>query len=125
MRLPRSVQILTVLTALGTLAACGSMGRGPRNDRDPNYSSTTVAVVWDSGPLDRAYQGERSNMDTRHNQEIASPRADESADQRVQRQETENKDLETRYAQGKASHSNSLPPSDHHGQDQDKSGKSY
>jgi hypothetical protein len=124
MRVPRPVQILTVLATLATLAACGSMGRGPRDQPDPNYSSTSVAVVWDSGPLDRAYQGERTSMDTRHSQEIASPRANESADQRVQRQETENKDLESRYTQGKASHSQTLPPSDHHGQDQGKSDKS-
>jgi hypothetical protein len=125
MRVPRPVQVLTVLTTLTTVAACASMGHGSRNEREPNYSSTSVAVVWDSGPLDREYQGERTNMDTRHNQEIANPRADESADQRVQRQETENKDLETRYAQGKASHSKTLPPSDHHGQDQGRSDKTY
>jgi hypothetical protein len=116
MRVQRSVQILTVLTTLATLAACSSYGRGSRNEPDPRYSTSTV-VVWDSGPLDQEYNRERTNMDGRHNQEIANPRSGESSDQRVQRQGAEKQDLEHRYAQGKASHSKSLPPSDSKGRD--------
>ena len=109
MRFQRSVQMLTVLTTLATLAACASYGREQR--ADPQV--TTVAVAgWDSGPLDRDYARERTTMDNRHQQEIANPRNDESSDQRIQRHATENQDLEARYTAGKASHSQSLPPSE-------------
>lgn len=119
MRVQRSVQILTGLTTLATLAACSSMGgrREARNEPDPSYSSASVAVVWDSGPLDQAYHQQRTDMDARHSQESANPRANESSDQRGQRQASENQDLERRYAQGKASHSKDLPPSDRQGHD--------
>jgi hypothetical protein len=106
MRARRSVQLLAVFTSLATFAACNSYGRG----RDPN--GAIVTVQWDSGPLDRAYHSERSAMDTRHQDETAHPRADESSDQRGQRQTNEDKDLERRYAQGKASHSDRLPSGD-------------
>ena len=109
MRLQRSVQMLAVLGTLAALAACASYGREPRND--PQV--TTVAVAqWDSGPLDRDYARERTTMDNRHQQEIASPRNDESSDQRVQRHATENQNLEARYTAGKAAHAQSLPPSE-------------
>jgi len=108
MRLQRSVQILTVLTTLATLSACASYGT--RGDRD--HDSTVAVAQWDSGPLDRDYAQQRTSMDNRHQQEIANPRTDESSDQRVQRHATENKDLETRYSAGKASHAQALPPSD-------------
>src|SRR5580700_4369102 len=78
MSMHRSVQILTVLT---TLAACAPMGRNGRGDQD----RSSVTVQWDSGPLDRDYARQRSDMDARHTQEIANPRADESSDQRSKR----------------------------------------
>jgi hypothetical protein len=94
-----------------------------REQPDANHAS--VSVQWDSGPLDQAYHHERSDMDARHSQEIASPRADESSDQRVQRQAAEDQDLEHRYAQGKASHSQTLPPSDRQGHDDKPGDKSH
>jgi hypothetical protein len=111
MRMQRSVQILTVLTTLAIAAACSSYGRGYNGEPRPDYSST-VAVAWDSGPLDQDYQHQRADMDARHNQEIASPQAGESSDQLKARQAAESKDLDTRYAAGKASHAESVPASD-------------
>jgi predicted small lipoprotein YifL len=108
MRVYRSTQVLIAFTTLASLAACGSMGR---HQSDPNYVATST-VQWDSGPLDQAYKGQRSDMDARHTQEVANPRAGESSDQMKQRQDSENKDLDSRYAKGKASHSNTLPPAD-------------
>jgi hypothetical protein len=121
MRVQRSMQMVAVFATLATIAACSSYGRGTRNQPDPNYSSTTV--VWDSGPLDQAYSHERTDMDARHSQEVANPRSGESSDQRVQRQTAEKQDLDQRYAQGKASHSKTLPQSAK-GQDDGKSDKS-
>jgi hypothetical protein len=110
MRIQRSLQLLTVLTTLVALGACASYGR----EQQVDPQGTTVAVAqWDSGPLDRDYARERTSMDNRHQQEIASPRADESSDQRSQRQTSENQDLQRRYEAGKVNHSQSLPPSDH------------
>lgn len=109
MRIQRSVQMLTVLTTLATVAACASYGT--RGDPDPQVNTVAVAQ-WDSGPLDRDYARQRTTMDNRHQQEIAVPRNDESSDQRVQRHATENKDLEDRYSAGKASHAQALPPSE-------------
>jgi hypothetical protein len=105
MQVQRTVQILTVLATFTTLAACSSYGHENRAQPD-----VVVAAQWDSGPLDNDYHRQRTEMDARHTQEIASPRADESSDQRTQRHATENKDLETRYAQGKASHAQTVPP---------------
>jgi len=114
MRVQRTVQVLTILTTLATFAACASYGR----EQERPAQGTTVAVVqWDSGPLDRQYASERTTMDNRHQQEIANPRADESSDQRVQRHASENQDLERRYTAGKASHAQSLPPSDRQAHD--------
>ncbi len=110
MRVPRSVQVLTLLTSLATLAGCSSYGGHARSEPDPSYSTTVVA--WDSGPLDQDYHRQRSEMDARHSQEVANPRADESSDQRVQRHAHENDDLAQRYAQGKAAHAQTVP--DHH-----------
>jgi hypothetical protein len=123
MRVQRSVQILAGLTTLATLAACSSPG-GRRNEPDPNYS-TTATVQWDSGPLDQAYRSERTDMDARHTQEIANPRAGESSDQTKQRHATESQDLESRYAQGKAAHAKSLPPSNRQGNDKGQSDKPH
>jgi hypothetical protein len=111
MRTQRSLQILAVLTTLATVAACSTYGRGYSSEPNPSYSSTTV-VAWDSGPLDQDYQHQRAEMDTRHNQEIANPQAGESSDQMKARQAAESKDLDTRYAAGKASHAQSVPASD-------------
>jgi hypothetical protein len=121
MRDYRPVQIITVFTFV-MLAACAS-GRGARHQPDPSYSGVTVQ--WDSGPLDRAYGHERSDMDARHNQENAYPRSDESSDQRVQRQKSENDDLERRYTRGKAAHSDTLPPSDKQHHDDSPSDRSH
>ena len=96
---------LTTLASLASIAACSPYGR-------QSQSSAVVSVRWDSGPLDRAYTREHSDMVTRHNQEIASPRSDESADVRNQRQASERQDLELRYSRGKAAHSDTLPPSE-------------
>jgi hypothetical protein len=107
MRFQRSVRVLAILTTAATLAACASYPR----DRGSDPQVVTVAQ-WDSGPLDRDYAQQRTTMDTRHQQEIANPRNDESSDQRVQRQATESQDLEARYSAGKTSHAYALPPSD-------------
>jgi hypothetical protein len=108
MRVQTSLQLALALTTLATISACGSYGA--RQQPDPNYAGATIA--WDSGPLDNDYHRQRNELDNRHADETAHPRADESSDQRVQRQGDESKDLETRYAQGKASHASSVPPSD-------------
>jgi hypothetical protein len=108
MRIHRSMQALTLVTTVAALTACGSMG----GRHQPEGNDAVVAVQWDSGPLDRSYQGERTQMDARHQQEIANPRAGESSDQAKQRQSAESQDLDKRYAQGKASHAQTLPPSD-------------
>jgi hypothetical protein len=111
MRMQRSVQILTVLATLAAVTACSRYGRGGYNSEpNPSYSSSTV--VWDSGPLDQDYQHQRADLDARHTQEIASPRSGESSDQMKDRQAAESKDLDTRYAAGKASHAKSVPASD-------------
>jgi hypothetical protein len=108
MRIQRSVQVVAILTTVAAIAACASYGR----EQQPDQVNTVAVAQWDSGPLDRDYARERTTMDTRHQQEIANPRADESSDQRVQRHASENKDLEARYTAGKASHAQTLPPSD-------------
>ena len=110
MRIQRSVQTLAVFGTLAAIAACASYGR--EQERSDPQVATVAVVQWDSGPLDRDYARERTTMDNRHQQEISNPRSDESSDQRVQRHATENQDLEHRYTAGKASHSQSLPPSD-------------
>ena len=105
MRVHRHLKILITLTTLATLGACSSTGRQARSGAD-------VTVQWDSGPLDRAYTSEHADMVVRHNQEIANPRSDESADVRNQRQAAERQSLELRYARGKSAHSQTLPPSE-------------
>jgi hypothetical protein len=105
MRVHRYLTTLTTLTMLATLASCAPYGgRGG--------SAAEVSVRWDSGPLDRSYNSERDAMTVRHNQEIANPRAGEDSDQRSRRQTAENKDLDDRYAKGKAAHSDRLPDSE-------------
>lgn len=115
MRVSRPVQIITVFTFV-MLAACAS-ARGTRNQPDSDDSG--VNMQWNSGPLDRAYNQERADMITRHNQENAYPRSDESSHQRAERQSFESQDLERRYERGKAAHSQTLPPSDAQDPDHD------
>ena len=112
MHTQRSLQILIGLATLATLTACATYGHHASNEPDPGYSSSVVAVQWDSGPLDQDYQHQRADMEARHAHETDSPRDGESADQRNQRQTSERRDLEDRYAQGKASHANRVPSSD-------------
>ena len=107
MRIGQTVQILTALTMVSTLAACG--GRNARHE--DAYSTTTVE--WDSGPLDRDYQHERAAMEARHADEIAHARADEAADRRDARQAAERQELEDRYERGKTGHMKKLPPPNH------------
>ena len=104
MQVPRSMQLLTVAAGFAALTACSSAREHVRPD--PNV----VTAQWDSGPLDRDYQRQRSDMDARHQSEIANPRADESADKRTQRQTDENNDLDKRYAEGKTAHASVVPP---------------
>jgi hypothetical protein len=107
MRIRNTIPLLTALTMVSTIAACG--GRHVRNE--DAYSTTTV--VWDSGPLDRDYQQERTTMQARHADEAAHARADEAVDQRNARQTSERQDLEDRYQRGKKEHMKKLPASNH------------
>src|ERR1019366_9054354 len=105
MRVHRQFRTLLTLATVASLAACAPYGR-------QSESSAVVSVRWDSGPLDRAYNSAHADMIARHNQEIATPRSDESADVRNQRQAAEKQNLELRYARGKSAHSDTLPPSE-------------
>ena len=107
MRVLRYLQVVAVLAASAALGACSSMGGGHHPDDGVAYAS----VTWDSGPLDRDYQSQLSDMETRHNQEAAHPPQGESQAQMTQRQTAEHQDLSKRYAQGEASHAQSMPPS--------------
>lgn len=117
MRIPSSLHLLTACSTLILSTACSS--NHARHANDDGYSVTTA--TWDSGPLDRSYQNERTSMQARQRDEMQHARADESADQRDQRQAAERSDLEDRYTRGKQQHSNALPPSnrqnDGHGHD--------
>ena len=118
----RLLALITIFVALATLSACGSGSQASADTTAATAAPVVAApapaaavnVTWDSGPLDLAYHNERIAIDLRHNQEIAHPRADESADKRVARQAEENKDLERRYTQGKADHKRELPPAERH-----------
>jgi hypothetical protein len=113
MRAQRSMKFLIVAATLGMFAACSSVGGGR------GYETSGVSAQWDSGPLDQDYRNQRTTLDARHQQENSNPSAAESADQRSERQSAESKDLDTRYAQGKASHAQAVPSSgDSHGQGQ-------
>lgn len=117
MRIPSSLHLLTACSTILLFTACSS--NRARHANDDGYSVTTA--TWDSGPLDRSYQSERTSMEARHRDEMQHARPDESADQRDQRQAAEKADLEDRYSRGKQQHSNTLPPSNHqddgHGHD--------
>ena len=93
---------------ISAIAACG--GRHARND---DAYSTTAVVEWDSGPLDQDYRREHDAMLSRHADEVAHARADETADRRTARQASERQDLEERYSRGKKEHMKKLPASDH------------
>jgi hypothetical protein len=99
--LHRHLNTVIAISLFASLSACASSGR--------QSGGTEVSVAWDSGPLDRDYNREHSEMTARHSQEAASPRPDESADARNQRQASERQDLEVRYTQGKAAHAQALP----------------
>ena len=86
MRVTRYLQVAFVLTAFVTLGACSSMG-GHHQDQDGGVAY--ASVTWDSGPLDRDYQVQLTDMENRHNQEAAHPRQGESSDQMTQRQTAE------------------------------------
>ena len=116
MRVHRSVQILTILTTLVACSSPGGTSSGQPDSAPPAAApapeptpSASISVRWDSGPLDQAYRRERTDMDARHTREIATPRANESSNQRAQRQATEKQTLDHRYEKGKASHSRTLP----------------
>jgi hypothetical protein len=105
MRVHRHLKTLITLTTLASLAACAPYGR-------QSQSGAEISVRWDSGPLDRDYARVHDEMVTRHNREIASPRPEESSNQRDARHASERKALEVRYSRGKSSHSDRLPPSE-------------
>jgi hypothetical protein len=105
MRVHRHLKTLITLTTLASLAACAPYGR-------QSQSGAEISVRWDSGPLDRDYARARDEMVVRHNQEIASPRSDESSNQRDSRHASERQALEVRYSRGKSAHSDKLPPSE-------------
>ncbi len=108
MRIRNTIPLLTALTMVSTIAACG--GRHARNN---DAYSTTAVVEWDSGPLDGDYRREHDAMLARHADEVAHARADESAERREARQAAERQDLEDRYERGKKEHMKKLPPSSH------------
>ncbi len=125
MRVHRSIQILTVLTTITAITACSSPGEAATAQPDaapaaaepaPPAAAAPVTVAinarWDSGPLDRAYQSERADLDARHVRETARPSAGETVKVRVQRQANENQALEVRYTKGKSSHARTLPPAE-------------
>ena len=101
----RHLKTLIALTTIASFAACAPYGR-------QTQGAAEISVRWDSGPLDRDYNRVHSDMVSRHNQEIANPRSDESSDVRNQRQASERQDLELRYSRGKAAHAQSLPNSE-------------
>jgi hypothetical protein len=105
MHVHRHLKTLITLTTIASLAACAPYGR-------QTQGSAEISVQWDSGPLDRDYNRVHSDMVSRHNQETANPRSDESSDVRNQRQASERQNLELRYSRGKSAHAQSLPPSD-------------
>jgi hypothetical protein len=106
MRIPSSLHLLTACSTLVLFTACSS-----NHARQANDGGYSVSATWDSGPLDRSYQSERTSMEARHSDEMQHARPNESADQRDQRQSAEKADLEDRYTRGKQQHSNTLPPS--------------
>jgi hypothetical protein len=123
MRINRSIPFLTLLA---TVAACGSPAQSATAQPDPAPAAVAAApepapvaeaapgvainVRWNSAPLDAAYHRERVDLDALHTRERAHPNAGESADSRSQRQATESKALEVRYARGKSDHARSMPP---------------
>jgi hypothetical protein len=116
MRTRNSIQVCAALMAVSTLAACG--GRQIRND---DGYRTQAVVVWDSRPIDENYRRERVDMENRHRYEAAHARADEAADRREARQQSERRVLEVRYREGKEKHMKQLPPG--HSDDKHDNGK--
>lgn len=136
MRIDRSVITMTILA---TLAACSAPAEqasvpaeaappvaaapapdpappptvveSPRRERERERPPVIqLNVRWDSGPLDRDYHRERSDLDARQARERSAPRADETSRERGDRQSRESKALELRYSRGRASHARGMPP---------------
>ena len=106
MQIQRTMKVLTLtatVAALGALVAC--------SPRERPHTGVSVSASWDSGPLDRDYNRERSDLTARHNREIASPEHGESKFDMDKRQKNEDYSLEVRYKQGKDTHVDVLPPS--------------
>jgi hypothetical protein len=100
------MKTLLAFATISMLAACAQQGR------QSGGGGVEIVAQWDSGPLDRDYNRQHADMVSRHNQEIANPRSDESADVRNSRQASERQDLELRYTRGKAGHTSTLPQSE-------------
>jgi predicted small lipoprotein YifL len=94
MRVLRYLQVLAVMAAVSPLAACGSTGGYHHPD-----DVVAVSATWDSGPIDRDYQGQLNDMEVRHGQEAAHPVNGETSVQMATRQTAEHQDLNKRYAQ--------------------------
>jgi hypothetical protein len=107
MHFKQTIKVLTITATVGTLGtvvACAPAGRHAE-------TGVSVSASWDSGPLDRDYGREHTELVARHNREIANPEHGESKFDMDKRQTNENYALEVRYKQGKESHANELPPS--------------
>jgi hypothetical protein len=107
MHIHRTMKVLAIsasVATLGTVVACAPVGRHAE-------TGVSVSASWDSGPLDRDYGREHTELVARHNREIANPEHGESKYDMDKRQTNENNSLEVRYKQGKDSHANELPPS--------------
>jgi hypothetical protein len=136
MRVPRSIQVLTIFSTLTTFAACRGSGdkasaqsdsaaaamapapvaaapvAAPEAAPAPAPANVNVDVRWDSGPLDLAYRNAHVALEAQHAREIAKPSPSETPTQRARRQTTENQALEARYTAGKTAHSRTLPPAE-------------
>jgi hypothetical protein len=107
MRTRHTFQVVAVLTAVSTIAACG--GRVVRED-DGYRPPPPRVVVWDSRRIDEHYRRERLAMEDRQRYEAAHARAEEAADRREARHAAERRELEDRYRVGKEKHMKDLPP---------------
>jgi hypothetical protein len=106
MHIKHTIKVLAITATVGTVgavAACTPSTYG-------RHSDVAVSASWDSGPLDRDYGREHTELVARHNREIASPEHGESKFDMDKRHTNENYALEVRYKQGKESHANVLPP---------------
>ena len=60
-------------------------------------------------PLDQSFDNQRAQMEVRHQQEFAAPKATERPEQLQQRQETEHVQLDQQYHQAKAAGATAMP----------------